>query len=145
MRHYGNYGKRKFILFVKMKLESQHVFTFFTGYGGGYGGYGGYDNGYKSYDRDYGYDRSDKYDYGYKGGYESEYQDDYGYKGGYEPEYKEDNGYKSDYEEEYKDDGCAGEVVENMVQKMVGGEKFADHRGGDMGQCSSGRWRKLET
>ena len=34
-----------------MKLESQHVFTFLTGYGGGYGGYGGYDNGYKSYDR----------------------------------------------------------------------------------------------
>merc|ERR1711860_404313 len=43
MRNYGNYGQR---------------------YGGGYGGNG---NGYRSYDRDYGYD---EYDYGYKGGYE---------------------------------------------------------------------------
>ena len=48
-------------------------------------------------DRDYGYDRSDKYEYGYNGGNESEYQDDYRYKGGYEPEYKQDYVYKSDY------------------------------------------------
>ena len=68
MRHYGNYGKRKSIFSSKWSLKSRHVFTIFTGYGGDYGGYGGYDNGYKSYDRDYGYDRSDKYEYGYNGG-----------------------------------------------------------------------------